>query len=105
MAIPLQTKLVKMSLKWLHKIFQWHQKDHKKTEKIPLKFIAYVFGLVEPKNFETQSEYLMLLKEWGFKINPLNKTITVMVERKFSHPVLKKVILQTKYFFLTFWYW
>jgi len=39
------------------------QKDSNETKKIPLKFVAYGFGTVEPKNFEKQSEYLKLLKE------------------------------------------
>ena len=43
------------------------QKDHQETKKIPLKFIAYSFGVVEPMNFNKQSEYLKLLKEWGFE--------------------------------------
>ena len=37
------------------------QKDSNETKKIPLKFVAYGFGTVEPKNFEKQSEYLKLL--------------------------------------------
>jgi len=51
------------------------QKDPNKTKKIPLKFVAYAFGRVEPKNFEKQSDYLKLLKKWGFKTNPLNKLV------------------------------
>ena len=39
------------------------QKNPNETKKIPLKFIAYAFGLVEPINFKKQSEYLKLLKE------------------------------------------
>tara|TARA_Y100000590_G_scaffold163292_1_gene187205 strand:- start:399 stop:2441 length:2043 start_codon:yes stop_codon:yes gene_type:complete len=51
------------------------QKDYKETNKIPLKFIAYSFGLVEPMIFEKQSDYLKLLGEWGFKTSPLNKLL------------------------------
>ena len=36
------------------------QKDPKETKKIPLKFIAYGFGIAEPQNFEKQSKYLKL---------------------------------------------
>ena len=36
------------------------QKDYKKTKKIPLKFIAYGFGIVNPMNFEKQTEYLKM---------------------------------------------
>ena len=51
------------------------QKDSNETKKIPLKFVAYAFGTVEPKNFEKQSDYLKLLKKWGFKTNSLNKLV------------------------------
>ena len=52
------------------------QKDSNETKKIPLKFIAYGFGIVEPQNFEKQSEYLKLLRTWGFITNPLNKLVS-----------------------------
>ena len=51
------------------------QKDSNETKKIPLKFVAYAFGRAEPKNFEKQSDYLKLLKKWGFNTNPLNKLV------------------------------
>ena len=51
------------------------QKDPKETKKIPLKFIAYTFGYEKGLKATTQNEYLKNLKEWGFKINPLNKTL------------------------------
>ena len=51
------------------------QKDPKETKKIPLKFIAYTFGYEKGLKAESQNEYLENLKEWGFKINPLNKTL------------------------------
>tara|TARA_Y100000590_G_scaffold146784_1_gene168607 strand:- start:10283 stop:12325 length:2043 start_codon:yes stop_codon:yes gene_type:complete len=51
------------------------QKDHMETKKIPLKFMAYSFGTSEPKNFKKQSEFLELLKFWGFKTSKLNKTV------------------------------
>jgi len=54
------------------------QKDSNETKKIPLKFVAYGFGVVEPKNFEKQSEYLKLLKTWGFNTNSLNKTVSTI---------------------------
>ncbi len=61
------------------------QKDHNETKKIPLKFVAYGFGLVDPMTFETQSEYLGLLKSWGFKINPLNKILSTVKEIEKNH--------------------
>ena len=42
------------------------QKNYKETEKIPLKFIAYGFGVVNLINFKKQSEYLKLIKRLGF---------------------------------------
>ena len=52
------------------------QKDPNETKKIPLKFVAYGFGNVEPQNFKKQSEYLELLKTWGFNTNSLNKIVS-----------------------------
>jgi DNA ligase (NAD+) len=51
------------------------QKDPKKTEKIPLKFIAYTYGFENGMNFKKQSEFLEYLSLWGFKTNPLNKVL------------------------------
>ncbi len=51
------------------------QKDPKETKKIPLKFIAYTFGYEKGLKATSQNEYLKNLKEWGFKTNPLNKTL------------------------------
>ena len=52
------------------------QKNPSDTKKIPLKFIAYTFGYEKGLTVDHQSEYLIKLKEWGFKTNPLNKVIT-----------------------------
>ncbi len=52
------------------------QKNPKDTKKIPLNFIAYTFGFEHGLNEKKQSDYLKKLEEWGFKINPLNKTIS-----------------------------
>ncbi len=51
------------------------QKDPKETQKIPLKFIAYTFGFEKGLEVSSQEDFLKRLKEWGFKTNPLNKTI------------------------------
>ena len=51
------------------------QKDPEETKKIPLKFIAYTFGYEKGLKAVSQNEYLQNLKEWGFKTNPLNKTL------------------------------
>ena len=52
------------------------QKNPKETKKIPLKFIAYTFGYEKGLKTNTQSDFLINLRNWGFKTNPLNKTIT-----------------------------
>ena len=51
------------------------QKNPQETKKIPLKFIAYTFGYEKGMKISFQNEFLTTLKEWGFKTNPLNKTI------------------------------
>ena len=48
------------------------QKESASTAKIPLKFLAYGFGQVEPFIFKKQSEFLKKINEWGFKTNPYN---------------------------------
>jgi len=52
------------------------QKNPEDTKKIPLNFIAYTYGFEDGLKVENQSDYLEKLKEWGFKINPLNKLIS-----------------------------
>ena len=52
------------------------QKNPEDTKKIPLNFIAYTFGFELGLEQKTQSDYLKKLSEWGFKINPNNKTIS-----------------------------
>jgi len=61
------------------------QKDPNETKKIPLKFVAYGFGAAEPKNFAKQSEYLKLLKAWGFNTNSLNKLVSTIEEIEKNH--------------------
>ena len=52
------------------------QKNSFETKKIPLQFMAYSFGFVKEKLFNTQSEYLDLLKNWGFKVSQHNRVFT-----------------------------
>ena len=52
------------------------QKNPDDTKKIPLNFIAYTFGFENGLKQKKQSDYLKKLDEWGFKTNPLNKTIS-----------------------------
>ena len=51
------------------------QKDPKKTELIPLKFIAYTFGFNSNLRESKQSDFIKNLDRWGFKTSELNKTI------------------------------
>ncbi len=51
------------------------QKDPKKTELIPLKFIAYTCGFNSKMKESKQSDFIKNLDKWGFKISDLNKTI------------------------------
>ena len=73
------------------------QKDPNETKKIPLKFVAYGFGTVEPKNFEKQSEYLKLLKIWGFNTNPLNKIVNTIEEIEKNHREIETKRLNIDY--------
>ncbi|MGZ5902092.1 MAG: NAD-dependent DNA ligase LigA, partial [Reyranella sp.] len=49
------------------------QLDSVITASRPLRFFAYAWGEAEPRSWKTHTEYLKLLKEWGFKVNPLSK--------------------------------
>ena len=51
------------------------QKNPEETKKIPLKFIAYTFGFEKNLKISNQTEFLKKLSDWGFKTNPLNKTV------------------------------
>ena len=65
------------------------QKDPNETKKIPLKFIAYAFGAVDPKNFDKQSEYLKLLKTWGFNTNSLNNLVSTIEDIEKNYKVIE----------------
>jgi len=52
------------------------QKNPNETKKIPLRFIAYTYGFNGEMNFKKQSEFLHLLKIWGFNTNTYNKIIS-----------------------------
>ncbi len=51
------------------------QKYSNETAKIPLKFFAHGFGVIEPMVFKTQSEFLNKINTLGFSTNPLSKVI------------------------------
>ena len=52
------------------------QKDPNETKKIPLRFIAYTYGFNSEINYKKQSEFLNLLKTWGFSTSTHNKIIS-----------------------------
>ena len=49
------------------------QLDAEITASRPLRFFAYAWGEAEPRSWKTHSAYLALLREWGFKVNPLSR--------------------------------
>ena len=64
------------------------QKDPKQTSKIPLKYFAYGFGVIEPMIFKTQSEFINKIKQWGFSVNPNNQTVRGLEEIEEQHNLL-----------------
>ena len=66
------------------------QKDPSETKKIPLRFIAYTYGFNSEINFKKQSEFLHLLKIWGFNINGYNKIISGIDSLVQNHKELEK---------------
>ena len=66
------------------------QKDSSETKKIPLKFIAYTFGLFENNKFNKQSDFLKSLKEWGFKTSQYNKVINNVKDLIKNHENFEK---------------
>ncbi len=67
------------------------QKDSKDTSKIPLKFFAHGFGVIDPMIFETQSEFINKIKSWGFFTNPLNKLLKDISEVEDHHDQIEKM--------------
>ena len=67
------------------------QKDSKETSKIPLRYFAYGFGAIEPMTFNTQSEFLEKIKNWGFSINPLGKVVKNLNEIESQHSYIDSI--------------
>ena len=61
------------------------QKNPNETKKIPLKFFAYGFGIINPMTYKTQSEFISKLKDWGFTVNPHNSLVTNVEEIEKYH--------------------
>jgi len=66
------------------------QKNPDETKKIPLKFTAYTYGFNSEFNFKKQSEFLELLKIWGFNINEHNKIISGVENLVKNHSKFEK---------------
>ena len=64
------------------------QKDSRQTAKIPLKYFAYGFGVVEPMVFETQSDFLKEINQWGFSTNPFNQIVKGLDEIEKHHKLV-----------------
>ncbi len=73
------------------------QKNSAITKKIPLKFIAYTYGFEKGMKIKTQSDFLKNLKIWGFKINPLNKTIKGVKNLILNHKKLEEKRKEIKF--------
>ena len=67
------------------------QKDFRETKKIPLKFFAYGFGVIEPMIYKSQSEFIKKLNEWGFSVNAHNKLVNGIDEIESHHKKLESI--------------
>ena len=67
------------------------QKDSLVTAKVPLKFIAYGFGKIEPFILEKQSNFLKKINEWGFKTNPNNFLAENLSEIEAQYKKIEKI--------------
>ena len=67
------------------------QKNPKDTAKIPLKYFAYGFGSMSPLKFKKQSEFLKKMKDWGFSVNPLTKTVKGIDQIEDQHKNIENI--------------
>ena len=67
------------------------QKNPKETEKIPLKYFAYGFGVIQPMVFKDQSEFINKIKLWGFSTNPYNKIVKGLDEIEKHHKFVEGI--------------
>ena len=67
------------------------QKDPKETAKIPLKYFAYGFGVIQPMIFKTQSEFVNKIQQWGFSTNPHNKLVKGLDAAEAQHKFIEKI--------------
>ena len=67
------------------------QKDPLQTAKIPLKYFAYGFGVLEPMIFKSQSEFTNKVSDWGFSTNPNNKIVKGLHEIEQQHKLIEEI--------------
>jgi len=67
------------------------QKDARATARIPLNFIAYGLGEIEPFIFKKQSEFLKKINEWGFKTNPQNFLVKNVTDINKQYNKIEKI--------------
>jgi len=67
------------------------QKFSKETAKIPLKYFAYGFGVVDPMIFKNQSEFLERISQWKFITNPLSKIVNGLSEIENQHKKINQL--------------
>jgi len=66
------------------------QKNPADTKKIPLNFIAYTFGFIDNNKFKFQSDFLIALNKWGFKVSEYNRVIKDIRELSIFHNKFEK---------------
>ena len=67
------------------------QKDSTATAKIPLQFLAYAFGEIEPLTFKYQADFLKEINEWGFKTNSHNYLAKNITEIENQYNKIEKI--------------
>ncbi len=67
------------------------QKNSQETKKIPLKFFAYGFGVINPMIYKKQSEFISKLKEWGFSVNSHNVLVKGLEEIEKHHKNIESI--------------
>ena len=67
------------------------QKNPLETKKIPLKFFAYGFGIIDPMIYKKQSEFISNLKKWGFMINSHNALLKGIDEIEKHHKNIESI--------------
>ena len=67
------------------------QKNPNVTAKLPLKYFAYGFGVINPMIFSKQSEFLDKINNWGFSINPLVRIVKNLEEIETQHSYINSI--------------